>query len=327
MMWHRADGQLEIKRPFLYPTPVLREDLRGYLSYPVTNTEIAISLAVMATRDKKHTDYPERHMKQACWFVKFLCEYTDIVEHGVAIGLGITTDMREIAMPYLEACQFPLDRIHWFKSQEDTYQYISKFIAMQHPDVRDCRRILHLDNTLWLGNHPTQRNLPLIKRVLDVWTDQPLAVDRLFKARNGYKMSAMEWAWDDELDHEHNLPVWEAAAKLAGNTPEEEFNYWRTHDPMYYIEDGIWGVTPALIKDLQFGEVVRQISPYKLDTAYLSMYCRLQGWTEDDVAILREVIPGVDGMPGDVPPLYTVRGLDYSWIGTDMDTWLRQYKL
>ena len=325
MMWFRADRVSEIKRPFLYPTPVLREDLSEYLSYPVTTTELGVSLAVMETRSKRGTDYPERHMKQACWFVKFLCEYTDIPEQGVPLAMAIATDMRETAMPYLEACNFPIDKIYWFESREDTHQYISKFDAMRHPDLADTKRLLHLDNTLWLGQHPTQRNFPLVEKFLEVWADQPMAVDRLRKQRDG-KMSGMEWAWQKELALGHQLPVWEEAAQLAGNTPKEEFSYWRTHDPMYYIEDGIYGMTRELLDDDLFNEVITRLSPYKLDGAYLSMYARLMGWTETDVAILREVIPSVKGMPGDAPVLYKMRGLDYSWIGTDVDMWLMQYK-
>ena len=108
--WHRVEGtevldEIHHRREFLYRTPVLRSSLARHLDYPISN-ELGVSLSLFQA-DHISRHYPELLSKQACWFVKNLCEMTDMVSHGVHLRLGIGKDMESICMPYLDACRFP----------------------------------------------------------------------------------------------------------------------------------------------------------------------------------------------------------------------------
>lgn len=318
MIWHRANESIEVEpeayRSFLYPTPVLRQDISDYL-YPMTNREIGVSMVIMRTRTRQDSDYPELLMKQAMWAFKHLCEYTDIPDTGTPFYLSITTDMREIALPYLQACNFPRNAIYWFESREDRYPYLSKLDAMRQPSFADVKRLLHIDVSHLIGQHPTQRNIPLIANILKVWTDQPLAVkSRLIAPRQGRRNAMQEKGKSPES------PVFVEAARLEGNTGEDQYNYWHTSDPMYHIPGAIFGATNGLLQDTYFNEVVESIAQHSADEAGFIMYCKLMGWTPDDVAILVDAVPRTGTQP------YAIRGIRYSAADTPLAHWLMQHK-
>lgn len=327
MMWHRASESIEhepapdVPRPFLYCTPVLREDLSRYLSYPVTNTELGVSLVITRIRERLHSDYPELLMKQAMWTIKHLCEYTDIVDTGTLLRLSISTDMHQTAMPYLEACNFPVETIHWFESRESEYKHISKLDALRHPDFGDIPKRLHMDIALRIGTHPTQRQLPLIERVLMGWTSQPLAVARLKRERDPQKNMMVQLRPTDPVEWQQSiLTVLKAAAQLSGNTFESERAYWERCDPMWDLLGGWLGMTTALMDDCYFQEVFRAISPHGAEQRALMVYCRLMGWSEREVCILRDTIPAVTS------DLYVGRGLGFAYPDIDVESWLANHK-
>ena len=324
-IWHRATETIEteagkdVPRPFLYPTPVLREDLSGYLSYPLKHDEIAVSLVITRLRSRSRSDYPELLMKQAVWMVKHLCEYTDIVETGTRLRLSISSGMRDVAMPYLEECDYPLDTIYWFESREAQYKHISKFDAMHHPDFAGVTRLLHFDVAQMIGAHPTQRNFPLVANVLNRWKDQPMAVLRLYQREDEPLLNKMAIR-DDDPYQEHITQIVEAASKLSGNSFEQERAYWESQDPMWDVLGGLLGITRELLDDPYFNEVFMAISSQGADERALMVYCRLMGWTEADVAILFGFTRSL------TEELYMVRGLNFAWSGMDPDLWLKQHK-
>ena len=319
MIWHRANESIEVEgntvhRPFLYPTPVLRADLSDYLSYDVRD-DLAVSLIIMRTRGKHKSNYPELMAKQAMWAVKQLCEWTDIPESKTRLLLTITEDMREIAMPYLEACNFPMNKVYWINSREDCYPYITKTDAMRQPDFSDVKRFVHRDVVLMWGTRPTQRNLPLIANIMEHWTNQALAfTGQLFRSRKEQDKNPMKHFGERSVEME----LWKEAARLTGKTPEEEYEFWVHADPHILVRGAMYGITADLLADSHFNDVLESIEQYAGDEAALAVYCRSVGWTQENVGLLKK--PGITRSP------YAVRGLAYPQLDTPIDMWLMQYK-
>ena len=164
MEWHRWNG-IEIidkpnytKRPYMYELPVLRQDLSNYLSYS-HGDELAVSLFLSdmgaylrrlkelypENPDDPYPEYYELLAKRLPWFVKHLCERTDRVECGVPLRVGITNDIRDAVMPYLEASQFPMDAINWFDNRDAEYRWAAKYDAIRYPSLRAAKRVLHFE--------------------------------------------------------------------------------------------------------------------------------------------------------------------------------------
>ena len=146
------------RRPYYYPMPVLKQDMSRYLDYPYSN-ELGVSISI--SRIHEISDYPELLLKRACWMVKNLCEKTDVAEVGVPIRLGITTNLNDLAGPYLEACNFPMSAVNWFESREQIARWSSKFDAMNQPSWGQFKRVLHIDLSFVFGTHPTHRPIPV----------------------------------------------------------------------------------------------------------------------------------------------------------------------
>ena len=193
--WHRHDGIQEVdildndRRPFLYETPVLRDSLEDYLDYN-DEKEMAISLPLFYL-NRKQPEYPELLAKRVCWAVKQLCERTDAKEARVPIRIGVTTDVRDVVMPYFEICNFPMEYIDWFDSRETDFPWSSKTDAMRHDNLKPYKRVLHIDINFLMGSHPTQRQSQMFSKMLEIWTIHPQLARIHLSCREGRDLFTM----------------------------------------------------------------------------------------------------------------------------------------
>lgn len=321
MIWHRANETvniepcISIKRTFLYGTPVLREDLSDYFGWTVGN-EFAVSLIAMQ-RSKKREHYSELVIKQAMWTLKHLCEYTDIPNTGTRLRLSVSTNMRDIATPYLEACNLPESMVYWFENRDADYPYISKFDAMRQPDWADTHRFLHLDAVLLIGMHPTQQQIPLMARVNNAWSQhQPLAFPYpiVFPRSAGKRPSFAHF-----IDRESALL---AACALSGDTPEQERSYWKTADPHYKIGGWCFGITRKVLEERFFNRVLHAISKDAADESALEVYCRLKHYTNENVAHLRGIVDN----RGRIDAPYRTRTVRWTEGQMPLAFWLKQHR-
>ena len=300
--WLRHNGlhiveTLYARREYLYETPVLRDDLSKYLDYP-TNNNLGLSLS-LSWMPWSPEHYPELLAKMAPWYVKHLCERTDAVECGVAIRLGVTHDMREIAGPYLEACNYPMDRVHWFDNREATksrelhIRRASKFDSMRHQVFAYTDRILHSDLNFLIGLSQTQRPAPIFSKILEVWADEPLAITgNLRRDRN-----------DLYMNHVHaNLYTrrkWDATvselARWCGNSVEQEQNYWDNADEVYYIPTGVFGATRQWLDSHEYRAFEEIMHLTHSDEIGFAVYARSRNWKNRDVANINDAFAWRDG--------------------------------
>ena len=283
--WHRPHETVMVekennpyfctRRPYYYSIPVLHESLAYYLDYPYSN-EMAVSL-VIAKRNDAH--YPELLIKRACWMVKNLCERTDMREEQVRLGLSVDKALEEIAMPYFDACQFPSDRINWFDSLESSAPGVCKFEALQNDIFTDVERIIHLDLSLLVGKHPTQRILPLFYRFKEKWNTEIFAcVGNLLRDRMGNVINAKNRLdWNDARQKQF--------ADFTHCSVQEENDYWDYADPLYFISGAIMGFHRTLLDDTSFWADVLHIQRIAGDDEIaMCTYARREGWQQDDVA-------------------------------------------
>ena len=268
------------RRPYYYSIPVLRESLAYHLNYSCSN-EMAVSLVVAKRRNRTH--YPELLIKRACWMVKNLCERTDMREEQVRLDLSVDKELKEIAMPYFDACQFPSDHISWFDSLESSAPGICKFEALQNDIFTDAERIIHFDLSLLVGKHPTQRLLPLFRRFKGTWQTENFAcAGKLLRDRTENVISApRRLKWNNKMQTDF--------AAFTNNSMQAENDYWDYADPHYFISGAVMGFHRTLLNDTSFWEDILHIQKIAGDDEIaMCAYARRKGWQQDDVANLAE---------------------------------------
>ena len=308
LIWHKHDGIENIqngdvkKRPFLYPTPVLRQDISKYLDYPV-NSDMGVSIYLAICHKYKNSDYPELLAKQACWTIKHLCERTDMVDCGVPLRLGITTDIKKIALPYLNACNFPMPKIDWFDSREDKYPYSAKIDAMRQPGFKNVKKVFHIDICMMFKS----TSIPLFTNIRSRWTSKPIAVDKaILRSRNdgsGVNPLTQELQKNDER--------WKNVADFCGITVKQAKHYWRYSDPFYIISGQVFGITRDLLCTSEWFLLDQAIQIGCSDEVALTLYCYKKKWTNKDIDIIGKT-PNFVWTTWDVPDR----------TGINIDYWL-----
>ena len=291
MKWHRANGIEELQRytykdrMCFYELPVLRQDISDYLSYPVGN-KLCVSLVLtdMSMHRPTLVEYPELLAKKLPWLVKHLCERTDMVDRGVGLRVGITNDVKETAIPYLEACNFPMGAVDWFDSRESEYSYLSKLDAMRQPAFRGFDKVLHIDLAPAIGTDPAQRRNRLFSTILDTWTTQKVASGSklLHRRDNPFACNRVRLCVESEKQAH---PVWEVVSRLYGVDAEAAYNDWDTPDPFYQVRGGICGFPNAFLLNETEYEKIEQLFNVAgtCDESCYSLYAYYNGWQESDM--------------------------------------------
>ena len=304
IIWHRVNETVEVDlsnaeggyslRPYYYEIPVLREDLSRYLDYD-PNDILAISLVI--ARRHGEDNYPELLAKRSFWMIKNLCERTDANEEGVAIQLSIDNTLKELAVPYAEACRFPLDRINWFQSKEsEGNDNICKFEAMFDDVFRDKERVLHMDLGLHFGAHQRQRLLLLFQRIKSFWQGEYMALMHLLLQVNLPWMKARPrslepkiWGLRPESKHE--------MAAYIGHSVEEEERYWHDPEVFYRMSGKIFGIHRDLRNCPAFRKEILELAQMGMDDeTAITCYTRKHGWTESDIFNIQKFLRWTEGM-------------------------------
>ena len=288
VLWCRATETVEIEnanytpRPYYYEIPVLREDLSRYLDYH-TNDDLAISLVIAHKRSG--SQYSELLIKRSFWMIKNLCERTDVQDQGVTIQLSIDDTLKELVIPYAEACGFPLGKVNWFTSKEAKYNYICKFEALFSDIFRAKKRVLHMDLSLHFGEHPTQKSLPLFERIKSFWRDESMALRKPLWRVNTPEMKAnptpiRRGIWDRCPESKHEV------ASYIGHSVEDEERYWRESEMICQLDGKMLGFHRDLIDSTQFVNEILELSQIGAgdDEFVIACYARKHRWTEWDTA-------------------------------------------
>jgi len=296
--------------------PALKEDVSSLMDYEDSNDELGLSLSVANRGDllyqSRPSEYTECLIKRSIWLAKELCEHTDARRLGIPIRLGITTDIYDVAMRYLELCSFPISRVDWIESRESERWAATFFDAMAHPSFNHVKRVLRMNVSFIVHRPPTQPIMPLFETILNIWKDQPLASGGdCWRHRKYWKFP---W-WsvvgtDKETGHyEHLLRA------LGGELPAQA---WLNSDPFPYVSGSIFGFSQQLLGDEGFLSELDRFHSVLTDEVAISLYIFKYN---PSCAVLQEIFVSEENLDSDSPAK-----LFYGEFNTDTDVWDRLFE-
>ena len=337
--WERACGSEQIalptdqKRRFFYPSPVLREDISGLVDYESCD-DIGVSISLFY-RKYAVRHYVECLVKQAFWLIKHLCERTDMADERVGVRLGITTDIRCIAMPYIEACNFPLHLVDWLESKEDTVPDSTRIIHMKD-SFADVARILRMDVAHHIETNPTQFKGTWFHNLKAIWTDQPMAFRTPLRTsksqgnrdRDDRLRVADDYnSWWGEDVPPGNHPLWQAVSKMTGDSPEESKSFFMKNgedDEIMYVWGHFYGVSRYWLDTVDMETEIFPVMIPSGEEFALEVHAYKQGWTNDDVVNM-EPAWNWKGASEPIEP-YSEYGIRSAGESTNILYWMEQYK-
>lgn len=329
--WVRHNGVEQIavrpeyeKRIYLYPSPVLRQNMSELLNYE-TNKELAISVT-LGYRSDRSLYYTESIVKQACWLFKLLCDRTDVIEEGVQLRLGITSDLSRMASPYLGACNFPDSNIDWLDSREAVYPLSTKFIHMKHDSLKDFERVYHMDIAFHFDTDETQHKGDFFRDIKRIWNGQPLALPMpMLRKRENTDYEIMKrWNehWGDDTPAEDNL-LWQALSKYTSEPASMVKHFFIEGEQILEAPGGMFGLSGEFLDALNLDKDIYPIMRLSNDECALTALAYREKWSNGDVADLGPAIKWIDAEERYEP--HSRFGMRYTDQRMDMDHWMEQY--
>ena len=335
--WERSDGTEKLliksdeRRPYLYPAPVLRQDMTTLLGYDCSN-ELAVSVS-LSVRPNRTLCYVEALAKQSLWFVKHLCEQTDMIEQHVPIRYCVTHDVREMLTPYLRACNFPDDKIDWIDSKEQQYPQSTKFRALKHESFQDVERLLHLDSTLFIDTGSSQRNGTWFKNVKDMWQTEPYAQAHSYeipdepkyqKFRDYRVMTIFNDWWGKHLSPDVHI-LWSTLADyLNGDAADIKHHFLKDAGVVTTITGVFFGFSRDGLDALDLEGDIYPVMRVSGDEAALAAYACREGWVDSSVCDLEQAF-NWDDLPVFFEP-DTEHHITWSDQRIPTELWRRQYE-
>ena len=314
------------KRPYIYQSPVLREDLSKLLDYEPCK-ELGIS-STLFRKSRIPLYYVECVAKQACWFVKHLCERTDMVKQQLPFRFGITTDMQDIATPYLEACNFPVHLIDWIESKEAMYPSSTKMIHMKHDSFKDIERVIHLDVMYHFDTHPTQNVSPWFDRMKKLWMSHSMALPlpmlmlRSEGEREFLIMDHWDEYWGEDVPSGSHI-LWNTLSDYTGEPASKLRDHFLNGEYTHEIPASFFGFSRRCLDEMDLDRDIYPIMRVSTDECAFVAYTYRQGWGNDDVADLGPTFKWKEPTFPTIPHTYNC--VRYSDIETDPDHWMEQY--
>ena len=335
--WVRHNGieKLAIKsderRPFLYGSPILPQDMSKLLDYECSN-ELGISVT-LSCRIFRMLYYVETLAKQSFWFIKHLCERTDVIEEKVPIRFCITTDVREMVSPYLRACNFPEDKIDWIESQEAVFPQSTKMLAMKHVSFKDVQRVLHLDTTLFISTEESQYKGTWFKNVKDTWKSEPFAQSHMFivpdkpeyrKFHEARGMSIFDRYWGGGIPPEEHL-LWTTLSEFLNESPVKlKECFLKDSGDIIVIIGPCFGFSQSELYKITLDRDIYPVMRVSGDEAAIAAYAYREGWTNDDVCDMSLAFNWIQF--SDLFKPKTEYGLTFSDQRIPAELWMRQYE-
>ncbi len=339
IQWHRVSGteyvdpNIHANRAFLYPTPVLREDIGSYFDYDI-DERLAVSLSLF-TKPSSPPTYPECMCKQAVWFAKHLCMHTDMPEAGVPLFLGIAEDTRDVALPYLQACNFPMERVFFTQGDERSQEWITKYETLWSGPMKDFQRVMHMDVCYLIGRYPTQRVNPLFSQIKEMWhAEKMITCSAVIQRGNPGEIHPIQvrlqhhWGNPEDVEERRRADddYWHFVATQLDSTPEAERDYWvcnSDHD-LYLFRGGIYGFQQAFL-DESFQHYIRDLLRFfNCDEAAMALYAKKHHWGDQEILDVGDAFRWTS-LDYPQTPHYGPKSFMYYSRGDDPDFWLAQH--
>ena len=336
--WARATStiplalRLGFRRRWLYECPVLHDDLGTLLDYDSSNTNLGVSL-VLHWRLHAALHYSEVLAKQAMWFIKGLCERTDLRDEKIPLRFGITNQIRETVLPYLKAASFPESHIDWIDSQEGAYMQSTKLLHLQHYNFKRVDRILHLDLSFLIEKGSAQHKAEWFRKIQDMWQTEPFSAHHpyimsealgnrnIYGIRNSNQFNNQ---WGADVVPEKNF-LWKQIAQYLGKDAAAVKDYFLRQEPeIAHISGSCFGFTQSELSRLNLETDIFPIMLVSTDEVAIEAYAYREGWTNDDVCNIGTAFRWVAAEE----PVESNRehGFRYGHEIMNQDAWWGQYK-
>ena len=336
--WVRATSKiplalpLRFRRKWLYKSPVLHDDLGVLLDYDSSNTNLGVSL-VLHWRLQSPIHYSEVLAKQAMWFIKGLCERTDLRDEKIPLRFGITKQIRETVLPYLKAASFPESHIDWIDSQEAAYMQSTKLVHLQHYNFKRVDRILHLDLCFLIEKDSLQYKAELFRKIQDIWQIEPFSLHHpyimsealgnrnIYGTRNSDQFNNQ---WGADVAPEKHFLWKQMAQYLNKDAPSVKDYFLRQEPEIAHISGSCFGFSQDELSRLSLETDIFPIMLVSTDEVALEAYAYREGWTNSEVCNIetafRWVAPEATIEPNQE------HGFRYGHEIMIQDAWWSQYK-
>ena len=335
--WARHYGAEQVviksdeRRPYFYEAPVLLQDMSQLLDYEY-NDELAVSVT-LAYRSDRDLRYVECLAKQSFWFVKHLCERTDLKDEGVEIRYCMTTEVQEMVNPYLRACKFPESQIDWIESKERVYPQSTKLLGLLHPRMGSKERVLHLDSTLFIDTNPAQHKGTWFKNVKDMWQTEPYAQAHSYeipdepkyqKFRDYRVMTIFNDWWGKDLPPDAQI-LWSTLADyLNDDAADIKHHFLKDTGVVTTITGALFGFSRDGLDALDLERDIYPVMRVSGDEAALAAYAYREGWVDSSVCDLEQAF-NWDDLPVFFEP-DTEHHITWSDQRIPTELWRRQYE-
>lgn len=239
--WIRADGPYDIvdwpegSRPQHLEMPPLTESL----AYPMNfdwNDELAYCIPISWPDDGSLENRLrfEGFIKAALYLVRQMHQHWDMQVSGVPVFIGVSANGWDTFWQYARHCDFPLRNVVKLPSyQRRRGGWHIKFDLLNAEQVRQFRKLVHLDASLWLcgdGMRMTASGL------LSAWDTQDMLIpDSSLVHRAHQKPRRLPWTFDLQRD------IFGKISRAVGSTWQEEHDYW-WGDIFPYCWGAVFGV-------------------------------------------------------------------------------------
>ena len=262
----------EIPRLCFGEMPILEKSVANSFKYDA-DSDIAVIVPIFfSAHIGKYRVEPEialhGFMKRAMYQAYELLNFTDLRGEGIHYYITAHQTVKKRLHPYLEACQFPEDRIIWSNESTDYYPgHLIKFPFMREVlREKKINKVFSFDSAVYFVK---ERNNDLFQYIRKDWTDQPIA--NLVKVWREYKESLKYGAltYESVIPPNHfptPLPTedeyLQKISDALGLTLQEFKAFWSHQNSYPVIEGRTTGLHRSVLEDNNFWDILNTVKSF-----------------------------------------------------------------
>ena len=245
--------------------PPLNVSIASAFNYEA-DADMAVVVPVFHTRNIRKYKFNadaafHGFIKRSIYLAYETLNFTDFRKEGLSFYLFIPKEIRPLCLPYLEACEFPINNILWSDFQEKDYPgHLLKICAMAEVIERKehINKVNYFDASIYFAE---SRSNNIFHRMKESWTDQPMAFfwDPWLPTRTGeygnnsYREAVGRYSLSENVSEEM---YYEKISALMDMSISEFKNYWETDSvaSQLYIEGRTQGYHRSIFENPQFWE-------------------------------------------------------------------------
>ncbi len=292
----------EIPRLCFGEMPILEKSVVDAFSYNA-NSDIAVIVPIFfSTHIAKYQTGADialhGFMKRAMYQAYELLNFTDLREQGIHYYIIAHHTVKNRFRPYLEACQFPEDRIIWSTESTDNYPgHLIKFPFMRKV-LRDKKinKVFSFDSAVYFVK---ERENNVFRYVCRDWQDQPMAnlkkVWEKLSANSNHGVfnydQAIKWnKYPTPLPSEEEY--FERISDALSLSVDDFKTFWSNENQseLPYMSGRTLGVHRSVLTDKDFWELLDFWKDFSsIDQTYLSLYWQKYLGEKTDIIVPKNI--------------------------------------